>query len=138
MNTPSNPIPKNAYRVALVILLMGLVWVVLVSYFNTRKTTMQVQVTGNVDEVLFYQVGKSDQPVAVLQTHGKDTTASVELNNSTSNAIFYTSAPTQYYFVAIQGEKKSQSRYVCCSTSPANQIGYLTIRDLNNYEQLHP
>ncbi len=89
----------------------------------TFAPTMQltVDVTGNVDEVVFYSTGSDTQPVGRITTNGKDTTQTIGLS---------TSPP--YYFVVRQGTRTNTSRVVGFDTMQAS--AHLTIRGLDQWE----
>lgn len=129
---------KKYYVFGLLLLLFVLAWIVLVSYINTRTTTLQVQVSGTVEEVLFYQEGHPDELVGSIQTHGKDLSTEVVLHNTVKNGLIFTSPPASYYFISKVGDEIFHSTQVCCSTGVFNQTGYIEITDLHSYQQLHP
>ncbi len=129
---------KTYYKLGLGFLMLLLTWIALISYFNSRTTTMQIHISESIDEVRFYEDGQPNMPIATIQPHGEFISTSLELRNSAHPIFFLTGAPTQYYYVAYKQGAVYRSSPVCCSTSIQNQVGYLTIRDLGEWEQQHP
>jgi len=129
---------KKPYLIGLVVLLIGLGWTLFMAYVNSRTTTLEVRVSGKLDEVRFYQEGHSDQPVATIVTHGQDVAAEVEFGNSVDAPLFRQGQPTLYYFEVVKGGSASRGRTICCSTGFANKRAYLTIRDARDWDLYIP
>jgi hypothetical protein len=128
---------KSLLRLALAGLFIGLAWTGLCSYLNTRTTTLEVRIAGQLDEVSLYRETPEER-VAQIQTHGLDTTATVELRSARDGVWWLQALPAKYYFVAVKGGQHYRSTAVCCQTGIVNQRGWLTIRDFDDWEQRHP
>ncbi len=119
-------------------LLMVAAWTIFMGRVNTATTTLQVQVAGTVEQVLFYRTTDPVQPVATITTEGEDTSTSVELPKSAGNLLFVQAPPAQYYFVTKQGEESYQSSIICCETGLGRTSTNLVIRGLQDWEQTEP
>ncbi len=129
---------KNIYRLGFGVLFLALVWIAFVNYTNTRTTTMEIRVAGQVDEVRIFQKGQPGTPIAVFQTSGKDSTYSLDLRNTAKSNFLFTGAPAQYTFIIIKNGVSSPPETMCCATGLVHQAGELTIRDLDSWEVSHP
>lgn len=129
---------KKPYLIGLVVLLIGLGWMSLMAYVNSRTTALEVRVSGKLDEVRFYREAYSDQSVASIVTHGQDVAAVVELVNSADAPLFRQGEPTLYYFEVVKGGSALRGRTICCSTGFANKRAYLTIRDARDWDLYIP
>ena len=118
--------------------LISVVWFLFVTFVNSRTDTLQVQVTGSVDEVDFYLVTNPDQPIATIVTHGQDTQSTVRLAGVAGLVWLVQAKPAQYYFVAKQGEQTYQSHVVCCESGLEQTHMNLVIRGLTEWEVIRP
>ncbi len=129
---------KKIYWLGLGVLLVGLGWVLLMTYINSRLTIFDVYVAAEVDEVQFYQAAHPEEPIAAIQTQAEDATAVIELRNSASHSLWIQGAPTQYYFTAVKDNESYRSPIICCETGITNRRGTLTIHDLHDWQQTSP
>ncbi len=117
-----------------IVILIGIVWAVLMEHINTRKTVLDVQMSGNLDEVRFYKTAGTDKPLVILQVNGNAMSQFVELPNADRILFGLQSKPAQYYFVATKGGQSYQSPPICCETGFSDKKGTLVIRGLNDWE----
>jgi hypothetical protein len=117
-----------------ILVLIGIVWAVVIEHINTRKTVLDVQMSGNLDEVRFYKTAGTDKPLVILQVNGNAMSQFVELPNADRVLFGLQSAPAQYYFVATKAGQSYKSPPICCETGFADKKGTLTIRGLNDWE----
>jgi len=112
-----------------------LAWVSLMGHINSTQTVFEVQVSGGVDQVLFYRTAGSEQPVATITTNGQPTRTSVSLQNATRSSFLVQQGPAKYYYVAKKGDQSYTSPAICCETGFSNKTETLTIRGLNDWEK---
>jgi pantothenate kinase len=117
------------------LLLVAALWVLFISYINTRSTEVTVHVSGSVDEVLFYKTSDEQTPVATIQTNGKDVTQKVLLRNGSGFSILTQTDPEQYYFVTKQGSNTYHGGIICCQMGIIQRQETLDIKGLDQWQQ---
>lgn len=118
----------------LVVVLIGIVWFFVMEHINTRKTYVDVQMSGTLDRVRFFKVGQADLPLVTLEGNGNAMSKVVELPNSARKLFGMQAQPAQYYFVATEGGQSYQSAVICCETGFSDKKETLIIRGLNDWE----
>ncbi len=125
---------KLLWSIPFVFLFLGIGWLGLMSFINTRTARLTVQAAGSVDQVLIFRSGDPVNPVASIETQGKDITRVVDLHTAEGFSLFFQSRPAQYYFTTRQGDQVYQGRNICCETGLFPSGGVLTINGLSNWQ----
>ena len=121
-------------RIGMLVLIAAL-WVVFISYINTRSTEVTVHVSGSVDQVQFFKTSDEQTPVATIQTNGKDTTQQVLLKNGSGFSILKQTDPEQYYFVTKQDGNTYRGGIICCQMGIIQRQETLDIKSLDQWQQ---
>jgi hypothetical protein len=121
-----------------IFVLIAAIWILFISYVNTRSTTLEVQVTGNVSEVNFYKTSNEQTPVATVQTNGQDVNKTVVLRNGEGFSILMQTDPAQYYFVVKSDGQTYRSDVICCQVGISQNTQKLVISGLNQWELESP
>jgi pantothenate kinase len=117
------------------LLLIAALWVVFISYINTRSTEVTVNVSGSVDQVQFFKTTDEQTPVATIQTNGEDVTQKVLLKNGSGFSILKQTDPEQYYFVTMQNGNTYRGGIICCQMGIIQRHETLDITGLDQWQQ---
>jgi hypothetical protein len=114
---------------------LGLGWFSLMGYINSRSSSLNVSVSGDVDEVTLYEASQPQTEVAQIVTNGEATRQSIRLRNTVNYSFWRQMPPAQYYFVARQGNQTNHNGPVCCPVGLRSTTINLIIRSLDSWEQ---
>jgi hypothetical protein len=109
-------------------------WLILMGILNSRVASVNIQVSGSVDEVSIYDQSDPTQAIATIRTNGQDTTQTVQLPKSKHFSWLFQSPPAQYFFVMRAGGQSYQSTPICCTVGLSREQRSLIIRSLKNWE----
>ena len=121
-----------------IFVLIAAIWVLFISYVNTRSTTLEVQVPGSVSEVSFYKASNEHSPVATIQTNGQDVNKTVVLRNGEGFSFLLQTDPAQYYFVVKSEGQTYRSDVICCQVGITQSTQKLVISGLDQWKLESP
>lgn len=121
-----------------IFVLIAVIWVLFISYVNTRSTTLEVQVPGSVSEVSFYKASNEQTPVATIQTNGQDVSKQVVLRNGEGFSFLLQTDPAQYFFEVKSNGQTYRSDVICCQVAIRQQTQKLVISSLNQWKLESP
>ncbi len=107
---------KFSSIVLIIVVGSALLWMVGMGLLNTRTTSLEVHVTGTVDEVRIFSYKDTVNPVAIIETAGNDTTRVIKLNSAEGISLFHQTLPAGYYFTTRQSDQVVLGRKICCET----------------------
>lgn len=121
-----------------IFVLIAAIWVLFISYVNTRSTTLEVQVPGSVSEVSFYKTNNEQNPVVTIQTNGQDISKDVVLRNGEGFSFLLQTDPAQYFFVVKSDGQTYRSDVICCQVGITQNTQKLVISGLNQWKLESP
>jgi hypothetical protein len=125
---------RKVILILITCLVLVAVWLVFMGVLNSRVATVNVQVSGGVDELSIYNQSNPSQAVATIRTNGQDTTQTVQLPRTQRFSLLFQSPPAHYYFVMRAGGHSYQSTPICCTVGLSREQRSLIIRALGDWE----
>jgi len=95
---------------------VALLWMAGMSLLNAQTTRLQVHVTGTVDEVRIFHNNDTVNPVAIIETAGRDTTQVIHLRSAEGPSPFHQTSPASYFFTTRQSDQVFPGKKICCET----------------------
>ena len=118
-----------------VLMVFWLAWFSLMGFINSRSATVNVTVSGSVDEVTFYKTSNPGEEVARIVTGGQEQQQTLRLPATAGYSFWRQMPPAQYHFVTRQGDQTYDGGPVCCTVGLRPPAVKLVIRGLSDWEQ---
>ena len=118
-----------------ILLVCGLLWTALMGYINSRSSELNVTVSGDVDQVTFYEANAPDTEVARVVTNGTATQQTLSLRNTVDYSFWRQMPPAAYHLVIHQNGRTRDAGSVCCPVGLRSATIHLDVRGLDQWER---
>ena len=118
-----------------VLIVFWLAWFSLMGFINSRSATVNVTVSGSVDEVTFYEASSPEVEVARIVTNGQEQQQTLRLPATADYSFWRQMPPAQYHFVIHQAGQTHDDGPICCTVGLRPAAVNLIIHGLSEWEQ---